>query len=122
MNARWLAISIAGAPLLLAASDATAACDQDQDCSGGPARIMLVVDASSDTLNVGNEAGGEGLTAWDVIREVVAGEGEHANRRCLNGESGHAPRVVSDDVEIVVRSDDQDLGGTSGGRLSGMTP
>jgi hypothetical protein len=62
--------------LLLAAGEATAACDQDEQCSGGPARIMLIVDASSDTLNVAGEAGGEGLTAWDVIREVVAGEGD----------------------------------------------
>lgn len=80
MNARFVGLGTGLltllATLLAGASEAAAACDQDQTCSGGPARIMLVVDASSDTLNVGGEAGGEGLTAWDVIREVVAGEGD----------------------------------------------
>jgi hypothetical protein len=76
MIARWIAISTVWVPLWLAASEASAACGQDGDCSGGPARIMLVVDASSPTLNVGDAAGSEGVTAWDVIREVVAGEGD----------------------------------------------
>lgn len=76
MNARWMVIGAALGSLSSMASEAAAACDQDQECSGGPARIMLIVDASSDTLNVGTAAGGEGLTAWDVIREVVAGEGD----------------------------------------------
>jgi MYXO-CTERM domain-containing protein len=76
MIARWIGISTMMVPLWLAASEASAACGQNADCSGGPARIMLVVDASSPTLNVGDAAGSEGLTAWDVIREVVAGEGD----------------------------------------------
>ncbi len=73
---RWVGFSAGLLSLGLAASEASAACGQDMGCSGGPARIMLIVDASSPTLNVGNAAGGEGLTAWDVVREVVAGEGE----------------------------------------------
>jgi hypothetical protein len=76
MKARLIGFLTGLSTLAIAASEAAAACDQDQDCSGGPARIMLVVDASSATLNVGNEAGGEGLTAWDVIRNVVAGTGD----------------------------------------------
>lgn len=56
--------------------DAEAACDGDTQCSGGPARIMLVLDASSDLLNDGNAAGSEGTTAWDVIRGVIAGDGD----------------------------------------------
>lgn len=76
MSARWIGVWTGLATLLLAAGEAAAACDQDAQCSGGPARIMLIVDASSDTLNVAGEAGGEGLTAWDVIGEVVAGEGD----------------------------------------------
>lgn len=80
MSARWIAISTLLVPLVpllvLAPSAAHAACGNGNTCSGGPARIMLVVDASSDTLNVGNAAGAEGATAWDVIREVVAGNGD----------------------------------------------
>jgi hypothetical protein len=76
MSMRWVAFCTGLLPVWLAASEAAAACGQNEGCSGGPARIMVIVDASSPTLNVGTEAGGEGLTAWDVIREVVAGEGE----------------------------------------------
>jgi hypothetical protein len=76
MSTRVLGFCIGLSAVWLVASEAAAACGQNEGCSGGPARIMLIVDASSPTLNVGNEAGGEGLTAWDVIREVVAGEGE----------------------------------------------
>jgi len=76
MSMRWVGFFSGLLPLWLAASEAAAACGQTEGCSGGPARIMLIVDASSPTLNVGNEAGGEGLTAWDVIREAVAGDGD----------------------------------------------
>lgn len=76
MSTRWIGICTVLPLLGLMATEAEAACDQDQACSGGPARIMLIVDASSDMLNVGNAAGGEGLTPWDVIREVVTGDGD----------------------------------------------
>jgi hypothetical protein len=76
MMGRFVGVCIGLSSLLLVEPEAEAACGQNDDCTGGPARIMLIVDASSPTLNVGTEAGEEGLTAWDVIREVVAGEGE----------------------------------------------
>jgi hypothetical protein len=75
MNARTIGLAT-GLATLLATAEATAACDQDQACSGGPARIMLIVDASSATLNVSGQPGNQGVTAWDVIREVVAGAGD----------------------------------------------
>ena len=76
MITRWVGACTGLLALGLAASEASAACSEDEGCSGGPARIMLIVDASSDALNVAGEAGGEGLTAWDMIREVVAGDGD----------------------------------------------
>ena len=71
MRPRSIALA-AGLAALARPSLADAACDGDTACSGGPARIMIVVDASSDMLNVGNAAGGMGLTPWDVTRTVLA--------------------------------------------------
>lgn len=76
MMRRLVGFCVGLSSLVLGPSEAAAACSQDEDCTGGPARIMLIVDASSPTLNVGNEAGGQGLTAWDVIREALAGDGD----------------------------------------------
>lgn len=69
-------ILLSSALALFAARPVSAACDDDTACTGGPARIMLVVDASSDMLNVGNAAGSMGTTPWDVLRQVVAGTGD----------------------------------------------
>jgi hypothetical protein len=62
--------------MLLVPQRAEATCNGDTTCSGGPARIMLILDASSPMLNVGGVAGTEGGTDWDRIREVFAAVGE----------------------------------------------
>ncbi len=50
------------------------------ECTGGLPRIMVVLDASSSMLNVGDpldapnyEAGAMGMTGWDQAREALAG-------------------------------------------------
>jgi MYXO-CTERM domain-containing protein len=74
---RVLGATLALVPLvLLTPRRAEATCSGDAACSGGPARIMLILDASSPMLNVGGSAGSEGSTDWDQIREVLAATGE----------------------------------------------
>ena len=55
MITRWVGACTGLLALGLAASEASAACSEDEGCSGGPARIMLIDDASSDELNVAGE-------------------------------------------------------------------
>jgi hypothetical protein len=68
--------STALAVILVAESPAEAGCDQDTVCSGGPARIVFILDASSTMLNDGNAAGAMGQTDWDLFRQVLADPGE----------------------------------------------
>jgi hypothetical protein len=56
-----------------APSLAQAACGAaDTNCSGGPARIMLIVDASSETLNDGSGPAAMGVSLWDEIGGVMS--------------------------------------------------
>jgi MYXO-CTERM domain-containing protein len=61
---------------LLVPQNADASCDNDMDCTGGPARIMLILDASSAMLNEGNAPGTEGNTDWDRVRDVLTATGD----------------------------------------------
>ena len=42
-------------------------------CTSGLPRIMIVLDASSSMLNVGNQAGPMGQTGWDQARDALSG-------------------------------------------------
>jgi MYXO-CTERM domain-containing protein len=44
------------------------------ECIGGLPRVMILLDASSSMLNVGNSAGAMGATGWDQAREALAGD------------------------------------------------
>ncbi len=43
------------------------------ECTSGLPRIMVILDASSSMLNVGNAAGPMGQTGWDQARDALAG-------------------------------------------------
>lgn len=69
------AISIAAAALgvfVATPTTARAACNNDMACNGGPARVMFIVDASSDRLNDANGAAPEATSEWDIMRRVLA--------------------------------------------------
>lgn len=65
------AAAFAVASLALPSGEVRAACSSDAQCTGGPARVMLILDASSDQLNDGNAAAAEGAGNWDLFRSVI---------------------------------------------------
>ncbi|HWB73745.1 MAG TPA: hypothetical protein VG755_02295, partial [Nannocystaceae bacterium] len=60
------------AALLAIPRTAAADCTNDNECSGGPLRIMFVIDASSDLLNTAAGPAPMGMSAWDHLRAVLA--------------------------------------------------
>ena len=75
-------------------STAEAACDGDQECNGGPARVMFIVDASSERLNDGATAATEGNSDWDMLRRVLADPASSVHDATVDGSGLVASQVV----------------------------
>jgi hypothetical protein len=69
---RTLACLALLAATLALPSSAHADCTNDNDCSGGPVRVMFVIDASSDLLNGPMGPAAMGQSPWDHLRAVLA--------------------------------------------------
>jgi len=71
---RTLAIGLGLGGLVLAARPAAAACADTSSCSGGPVRVMIVLDGSSAMLNAGDVPAAANASEWDQARRVLAGD------------------------------------------------
>ena len=69
---KTLPFAIAVAAFLGGARLVHAECSGTPACTGGPVRIMFVVDASSDLLNDGTTVATMGTSDWDLMRDVIA--------------------------------------------------